>query len=474
MLKIVYRWHQKVGIWIGLGIIFWGLSGLVHPILSAINPKPVRFGPPNTAMSLAQVDTNALNACVNAFQGRPMRIIGIEKKPVLLGQYPKGFQYCNLKTGIIDSQLEIRYLQSLVSHYLGKNDLDIQSLSFQEQFDEDYLFINRLLPVSVVTLERADNMTVYLDPSTGKLAALVNDTKRLTSSFFRFAHNWLFIGNDTLRQVLMSLFLLAGFSVSAMGLIVYFKKPQRIEGDRTQRWHRQLGLPFAIIVMAFTFSGTYHLWQKNFRELPQTIKNPPSIVSAEAMNIALQALLKSDSNVIRVSTLGQQGNFAFRALVFEQSLEEAKRSKRSSVLYWSTKQQEWLAQQDELFAKQLLASQTQLPIEALSGGELITRFGGEYGFIQKRLPVWKFVHGETGRSFYMDTDAQVLNASFDWSDRLEGWSFAYLHKWSFLDFLGGTVTDIIVSMAALFIVFCLILGTIVYKKKYFDGVKRSS
>ena len=46
MLKFAYRWHQQIGIWVGLAIIFWGLSGLVHPILSAINPKPLRFSPP--------------------------------------------------------------------------------------------------------------------------------------------------------------------------------------------------------------------------------------------------------------------------------------------------------------------------------------------------------------------------------------------------------------------------------------------
>ena len=66
----------------------------------------------------------------------------------------------------------------------------------------------------------------------------------------------------------------------------------------------------------------------------------------------------------------------------------------------------------------------------------------------------------------MDTQAQLINASIGLGDRLEGWSFAYLHKWSFLDFLGGAVTDIAVSLAALFLLIAIIVSILNYKRKH--------
>lgn len=80
-----------------------------------------------------------------------------------------------------------------------------------EQFDSDYLYINRYLPVTRVNFERADNARVYIDTQQGRLATIVDNDKSITGAFFRALHSWTWIDSLPLRQSLMSLFLVLGF-----------------------------------------------------------------------------------------------------------------------------------------------------------------------------------------------------------------------------------------------------------------------
>src|SRR5690606_17568018 len=63
--------------------------------------------------------------------------------------------------------------------------------------------------------------------------------------------------------------------------------------------------------------------------------------------------------------------------------------------------------------------------------EPITRFGGEYGFINKRLPVWKIEFEGSQRRWYVETGSGALALALDDRAALAGWVFAYVHKWSF-------------------------------------------
>ncbi len=58
LTRKIYHWHQKLGLLFGLAIIFWGLSGLAHPIISRLNPKPIAFSAPQ--IPLYEPVTNAI------------------------------------------------------------------------------------------------------------------------------------------------------------------------------------------------------------------------------------------------------------------------------------------------------------------------------------------------------------------------------------------------------------------------------
>ena len=59
----------------------------------------------------------------------------------------------------------------------------------------------------------------------------------------------------------------------------------------------------------------------------------------------------------------------------------------------------------------------------------MTRFGGEYGFVFKRLPVQRvLLEGPGGTTAFIDTADGAVSAVIDDADRREGWLFANVHK----------------------------------------------
>ena len=95
--------------------------------------------------------------------------------------------------------------------------------------------------------------------------------------------------------------------------------------------------------------------------------------------------------------------------------------------------------------------------------KLITRFGGEYGFVNKRLPVQKISYDTPdGQSFYIETSTGRLAAKVTDPDRWEGFSFAFLHKYHTLDFVGKDFRDAVMSLAALGLLTVSLFGLALY------------
>ena len=97
---------------------------------------------------------------------------------------------------------------------------------------------------------------------------------------------------------------------------------------------------------------------------------------------------------------------------------------------------------------------------------MVTYFTNEYGFVNKRLPVMAFhLKNEKKSSYYIDPSARHLAAYIQNSARLEGLSFAFLHKFHFLDAMGKNARDGILVFFALSILIVSILGLVVFLKK---------
>lgn len=72
----------------------------------------------------------------------------------------------------------------------------------------------------------------------------------------------------------------------------------------------------------------------------------------------------------------------------------------------------------------------------------ITFFEGEYGFVNKRLPVWKIEYSTNDNErYYVETTTGKLAVRIDDNDLAEGYSFSFLHKHHFMDFAGKPARD---------------------------------
>jgi hypothetical protein len=89
----------------------------------------------------------------------------------------------------------------------------------------------------------------------------------------------------------------------------------------------------------------------------------------------------------------------------------------------------------------------------------IDHFEGEYGFVNKRLPVVKVAfHTPQHTTLYVETSTGRLATRVDDIDRYEGLSFAFLHKFHAVDSLGKNLRDIITMLAAAGVLAVSLLG----------------
>ena len=132
-------------------------------------------------------------------------------------------------------------------------------------------------------------------------------------------------------------------------------------------------------------------------------------------------------------------------------------------------------QGDRELALQLGEGFTGVPRQAIESVELVTRFGPEYDFRNKRLPVWRLNYGAPVQaSVFVDTATGVLADISPDAAKAERWSFSYLHKWNFLSVWGRQVHNGVVSgfVLAILLMFGVLGLRMAYKGR--AVAKRSS
>jgi hypothetical protein len=96
---------------------------------------------------------------------------------------------------------------------------------------------------------------------------------------------------------------------------------------------------------------------------------------------------------------------------------------------------------------------------------IVTRFGDGYGFINKRLPVWR-VDAPNGPVFVDVREGLIAGAIQEtWLTRMEGWTFDNLHKWEFLNPLGRRNRDYATMTATAIIILTSLLGFMILLRR---------
>lgn len=468
---------MKVHRWLGLiamvAVLCFGLSGLIHPIMSRTQPQPAERSAPilppagalvplKTALNRAGIDAFS-SARLFALVGQPVYRVGLAGEPA---RYFAASDASPLADG------ERVHAEALARHYTGDTASAVAALTRITAFDADYPAVNRLLPVWRVQLARADGLTAYVDTEGNRLATLNDDRKRALQSVFRALHTFnLFDGVPALRIALMLLLLGATFSTAVAGTVMYLRLKRadvRLKHQTARRWHRRLALAVVLTTFTFSLSGTWHLLQGE-RTLPPPTSIVPRFLTSELgeyapttgfslLNAGERACYRLPVVQTTVVGSGQSGEHAHHHGAMPATAEPAP----ARCLDTGTGAE--LPDADRRAAEALAR---QFAGAAEGGVELspVTRFGGEYGFINKRLPVWRARFAGSDDAWYVESDSGALALHTDTPARLEGLSFAYLHKWTFFGEDHKDLRDALLALFAFGNVVVAGLGTWVFFRR---------
>lgn len=472
-------WHRRLGLVTCIGVVLWGLSGMSHPIMSRLQPKPAAFTAPSTPLELAaRMEPGQALACAGISQFQRLNIINIDDvamyRVVVNTDLPASYFSANdcreLPAG------DEYYARQLASHYTGRPVSEIVRATFITQFDDEYLDVNRLLPVWRIEFAGSGSLRAFIDTDQARLATLIDDTRMVLGSIFRFGHNWAFLDKlPRLQLGIMAVVLGVALFSAISGLTLYVRRRrhsrERMTNQPVRRWHRRLGLLVALSTFMFVGSGAFHLIM-SYSQRSASVSHPLPMIQASTLSMdnwqqvidqpahridlvqssaGLQWLLRNDMPPARIAAMHHAEHHA------------APHALPATLLPASDGEQSPL---DMLaLARNQAAGYAGLPEQDIVQSELVTQFGGEYGFIFKRLPVVKVQFSGPGNPrFYIEPSTGALSAKVEDIDATEGWTFAYLHKWNFLDF-NKDVRDALVMLFALGNVLVALMGAVLFYRQ---------
>ncbi|MCH7306994.1 PepSY domain-containing protein [Acinetobacter sp. NIPH 1852] len=481
-LKKLLSFHRSLGMVLGILVLFWALTGVLHPIMSATQPQPLKRMPPPQQLDL----NNALPAKTVLEQNQIKQFSALQTIQInadqtayrVLGTGQNIAEYYDAHSGHRIEDAESQDAKRLAVWYTGLAEERIVFAQLVTEFSDDYPSVNRLLPIWRVDFDQG--LRAYVDPSHARLATISNDQKMWMARIFRLGHTWTWNNQQWFGQTLLMQFALIGILViTCMGIGLFFKihnrKNHRLRQKPVRFLHRYLGISLSVFILLWVISGFYHLWQKK----PE-IKNIQPIFKTQDLDQTSWQLATAQSiqrlHLVPISFSQDQTRAAWMIqLIGKKDMQGSMTAAKEHDHHGQSKNQtpaiQWIdAEQAKPVdvleqSKQLAADYLNVPIERIGQSSWITSFGGEYGFINKRLPVIKIdTHLNDQLRLYIEPSSGVIAAKFTAQDALEGKSFTYLHKWSWLP-IDKIVRDILLGLIATLIAILVILGFCAYRKK---------
>jgi len=467
MFNKLYKWHHRIGLLITIPILGWCISGLTHPMMAhlfkikpakrSIKSRPIVLD--STSVSLKQALTEHdikeySNFRLVHYQEEIYYQILREGEETI---YINTTNNTKLKNG---DQL---YATFLARYFLGDQTSPVAEIKKLNQFTFEYKFINRLLPVYKVSFDRRDRMDVYVETNSSRLGTMNNRTRKTCIAIFSYLHNWSFLkGMPSLKLFLMLAFMAMAFFVAASGLTIYgflwktFQQQKPSSSTNSRNWHRRIGLMVSISTLCFAFSGGYHAFVKSNVAKKERVAAPVFTSSTvEQFPDLIHKIGDRRIKNISIVPIGTE-NF-FQVIWMEKATETS---------YFNVRTLERLGEGEERYAIYLANKYSQLPPDKILSTMAIQKFEGEYGFINKRLPVTKVQYDtEDQHSIYVETSSGKLAANISAPKRLEALSFLMLHKYHFIDPIGKTIRDIIIVSLVLGIMLVNILGLFLWLKR---------
>jgi hypothetical protein len=482
-----HRWLALVG---GISLLIWGLSGLTHVAMVLFGPQQAQFMPPASALDLqgarpvAEIFADAGIAravAVRTVASQRGTLLQVTSDPL----QPR--RYFDPATGAELPGYDRQQAEFLARHFLAER-RPIAAIDLQTAFDADYPWVNRLLPVWRVRFAGDDRLTAYIHTETTSVAAVNNRTKTWLQTAFRYFHSWEWVpvSMDWLRVLVITAMVgsLAVLAVTGTMMLIAIRRKKRLPGSRG--WHRAAGYVFALPLLLFSVSGIYHLIQNAITGPGNHLRMAqPLDVSGQRFAIteqwdALTAGLAVESLSLVEGAGGRplyrlglaadapaggghdhggggEGHGGQHAM--PQTAGEIRNARFEGIqpsgpaLYIDAATGTVAPEGDREVALLIANRLVGASAAEVTGMEMVTRFGTDYDFRNKRLPVWRVDYGAPHHaSVFVDTATGTLvDRVADWQ-KPELWSFSFLHKWNFLHPLGRVTMNAIVAGFAIALV----------------------
>ncbi|MEH8017576.1 PepSY domain-containing protein [Rheinheimera muenzenbergensis] len=456
------KWHRFL-LWLGgATLLIFALTGLTHPLMSWTGPQAVTMRPP--ALQLDGATLQQAMQRLNNTALRPQALVKlVPYKDKVLLQLTNSLsverQYLTLDGSAPASDQDVAIW--LASHYSGLPAEQVSSTALLTRFNNAYPSVNRLLPVYQVDYQ--NGLSLYIHTESLSMAGISNPYKTAVQAVFRQLHSWQWLDNTPLlKVVLMTVLLGSALLLVLSGIWLLLKLPFAARRRGLRRWHYALSWLLALPVLLYLLTGIYHFSYKRVAATNAGLTLPPARPLPDSTNLPLTQPLDSNSLYNSASLVQATGNWYWRLSEFNPQLQADRNSR------FSGQQSEQGAQflalnpaepalDDAQYARLLAHSFTGLAAEQLTNQQLISRFGPDYDFRNKRLPVWQF--DTPGGRLFVDAVSGQLIEQQSQASRIERYSFSFVHKWGLLQpLLGREGRDMVVVGIMLLVLLMAGLG----------------
>ena len=494
----IFQWHRTIGLITLVPVIFWSLSGLMHPFLSHwFKPVIAREFMETKVLDKSQIRLSLQEVLKknDIADFKNFRLVVFDAQTFYQVKSIDGtLRYYHASSGDLLKDGDVKYATFMARYFLDDQKSKITSITLQTEFDQQYKYINRYLPVWKVSFDRPDKMDVYIETSSSRMGTFNTGARKTFLWVFDNFHNWSFlerITNNTLRISIMVLLLGVILTSAVSGIVIYglfwkrFKKLNNAnEKKGVRKYHRQIGIATAFIALTFTTSGAFHATRKlEPNVLPEMVYEP--IIRTSELTTASLALHVDWERVYNLSVVRKSKHNYFQAFYTKTEDEPAQ------TVYVDAADGRVLENGDLVYARflgkkflEVLSQKTSMTAaccEEMAGAgsagvsedatllkaELVPKFESrEYGFVFKRLPVVRLAYDTPDdHALYAETATSRLAATINETDRMEGYSFAIFHKYLLMDWAGKNVRDLTMMLSAVGLLTVCILGLLVFLKK---------
>jgi hypothetical protein len=435
--------------WIGaVALLLFTVSASLHPLMIWTGPRAAAFYPPQVKIDSSVVESipvilgqNQIDraAIVKIVQGESGPLLQIS--PDLSG--PK--RYFDPVTKNELPEYDKKQAIWLARYYSGLSDAAITNITLQTEFNTEYPSVNRLLPVYKIEFDTPDNKALYVHTETGAMGSMTNNWKSTLQSGFQLLHTWSWLDSvESLRLMAMGVMLLSilGLVVSGIGLVFLLKR--RKIPQKSRRFHRYIAYAIWLPLLTSCLSGSLHLFWSSFegdiddqrlqRELDLTQvhfhENSDWLTPFKDISFNAMSLVEGPDGAY-FYRLGFPAALADKVITRRQKFDGMPVEKSALYIALDNQTEKPLTDRNMSihYARELLKREAQIPASA----SLITRFGPEYDFRNKRLPVWKIIFADAPSDIlYIDPISGALVDRMTSPGLVERYVFSWAHKWDFL------------------------------------------